>query len=231
LGMFAYAFPPFRFLLQVLLKIKQSDCKIILIAPAWPRQAWFPELLLLSCARPLKLSFRRDLLSRDLHEDDPTTEQLSRTLLAVVPILCWLDCGSETDNLPVHWRSLEYAWLPDECVVDSQGKCFDRCSFASPSSFSNSVYRFQSSGMGSLSRGKVCVGSVVSCSATRTHQFVRDESCPISVTTTSAREFRKPSSWENCRAVTEGLLLKIRIFWQSDWNFSSGGKIRPKSVL
>jgi hypothetical protein len=33
-GMFAYAFPPFRFLLQVLLKIKQSDCKIILIAPA-----------------------------------------------------------------------------------------------------------------------------------------------------------------------------------------------------
>ena len=63
-GMFAYTFPPFRFLLQVLLKIKQSDCKIILIAPAWPRQAWFPELLLLSCARPLKLPFRRDLLSQ-----------------------------------------------------------------------------------------------------------------------------------------------------------------------
>ena len=63
-GMFAYAFPLFRFLLQVLLKIKQSDCKIILIAPAWPRQAWFPELLLLSCARPLKLPFRRDLLSQ-----------------------------------------------------------------------------------------------------------------------------------------------------------------------
>ena len=62
--MFAYAFPPFRFLLQVLLKIKQSDCKIILIAPAWPKQAWFPELLLLSCARPLKLPFRRDLLSQ-----------------------------------------------------------------------------------------------------------------------------------------------------------------------
>ena len=62
-GMFAYAFPPFRFLLQVLLKIKQSDCKIILIAPNWPKQAWFPELLLLSCARPLKLLFRRDLVS------------------------------------------------------------------------------------------------------------------------------------------------------------------------
>ena len=33
-GMFTYAFPPFRFLIQVLLKIKQSDCKVILIAPA-----------------------------------------------------------------------------------------------------------------------------------------------------------------------------------------------------
>jgi hypothetical protein len=63
-GMFVYAFPPFCFLLQVLLKIMQSDCKIILIAPAWPKQAWFPELLLLSCARPLKLPFRRDLLSQ-----------------------------------------------------------------------------------------------------------------------------------------------------------------------
>jgi hypothetical protein len=63
-GMFAYAFPPFRFLLQVLLKIKQSDCKIILIAPVWPKQAWFPKRLLLSCARPLKLPFRRDLLSQ-----------------------------------------------------------------------------------------------------------------------------------------------------------------------
>jgi hypothetical protein len=63
-GMFAYAFPPFRILLQVLLRIKQSDCKIILIAPAWPKQAWFPEFLLLSCARPLKLPFRRDLLSQ-----------------------------------------------------------------------------------------------------------------------------------------------------------------------
>jgi hypothetical protein len=63
-GMFAYAFPPFIFLLQVLLKIKQSDCKIIFIAPAWPKQTWFPELLLLSCTSPLKLPIRRDLLSQ-----------------------------------------------------------------------------------------------------------------------------------------------------------------------
>ena len=63
-GMFAYSFPPFRFFLQVLFKIKQSDFKVILIAPAWPKQAWIPELLLLSFAKPLKLPFRRDLLSQ-----------------------------------------------------------------------------------------------------------------------------------------------------------------------
>jgi hypothetical protein len=48
---------------------------------------------------------------------------------------------------------------------------------------------------------------------------------------TSAREFRNPRSWENCRAVTEGLLLKIRIFWQSDWNFSSGTVIAHLHTL
>jgi hypothetical protein len=32
------------FFLQVLFKIKQSDFKLILIAPAWPKQAWIPEL-------------------------------------------------------------------------------------------------------------------------------------------------------------------------------------------
>jgi hypothetical protein len=37
---------------------------------------------------------------------------------------CWLDCGSETDNLPVHWRSLEYAWLPDECAIENKEEEF-----------------------------------------------------------------------------------------------------------
>ncbi|CAG2248579.1 unnamed protein product [Mytilus edulis] len=47
-GMFAYAFPPFRFLSQVLRKISAEQGLIILIAPAWPKQAWFPDLLHLS---------------------------------------------------------------------------------------------------------------------------------------------------------------------------------------
>jgi hypothetical protein len=53
-GMFAYAFPPFRFLAPVLHKITGEKCRIIVIAPAWPKQAWFANLL-------LKLRTRREI--------------------------------------------------------------------------------------------------------------------------------------------------------------------------
>ena len=48
-GMFSYAFPPFRFLSQVLQKVARESCKINLFAPAWPQQAWFTDLLCLLC--------------------------------------------------------------------------------------------------------------------------------------------------------------------------------------
>ena len=63
-GMFAYAFPPFRFIAPVLHKITGEKCRIIVIAPAWPKQAWFANLLRLSCARPLVLPLKRNLLSQ-----------------------------------------------------------------------------------------------------------------------------------------------------------------------
>jgi hypothetical protein len=47
--MFAYAYPPFRFLSQVLQKVARESCKINLFAPAWPQQAWFTDLLCLLC--------------------------------------------------------------------------------------------------------------------------------------------------------------------------------------
>ncbi|VDI81493.1 Hypothetical predicted protein [Mytilus galloprovincialis] len=70
--MFSYMFPPFRLLPKILHKIQRDLCKTILIAPAWSRQSWFPELLLLCCAKPLCLPLREDLLSqfkgRKLHQ-------------------------------------------------------------------------------------------------------------------------------------------------------------------
>jgi hypothetical protein len=54
-GMFAYAFPSFRYLAPVLHKITGEKCMIIVITPDWPKQAWFANLLRLSCARALVL--------------------------------------------------------------------------------------------------------------------------------------------------------------------------------
>ena len=90
-GMFAYAFPPFRFLSQILQKVARESCKIILIAPAWPKQAWFIDLLCLLCARPLLLPLRVNLLSqlkgRIMH---PNPENLH--------LHAWLLSGRESDR-------------------------------------------------------------------------------------------------------------------------------------
>jgi hypothetical protein len=90
-GIFAYAFPPFRFLSQVLQKVARESCKIILIAPAWPKQAWFTDLLRLSCARPLHLPLRVNLLS-----------QLKGRIMHPIPeslhLHAWLLSGRESDR-------------------------------------------------------------------------------------------------------------------------------------
>lgn len=43
-----YAFPPFSLIPRVLKKVQEDEALVILIAPFWPRRAWFPILLRLS---------------------------------------------------------------------------------------------------------------------------------------------------------------------------------------
>ena len=58
-----YAFPPFALIQRVLLKVRTSlHCQVTLVAPFWPRQAWFPDLLDLLVDLPITLPLRRDLL-------------------------------------------------------------------------------------------------------------------------------------------------------------------------
>ncbi|XP_038046762.1 uncharacterized protein LOC119720969 [Patiria miniata] len=40
-NMFAFAFPPISILTKVIGKLERDRCKILLIAPFWPRQPWF----------------------------------------------------------------------------------------------------------------------------------------------------------------------------------------------
>ena len=63
-GLWAYAFPPPALLTKVLTKAKEEQLEMILIAPLWPAQPWFPLLLQLISDVPRILPQRPDLLSQ-----------------------------------------------------------------------------------------------------------------------------------------------------------------------
>ena len=58
-----YAFPPFSMISRELLKIKQ-ECvpPLMLIAPVWSTQPWYPELLNLCVREPMLLPHRKEIL-------------------------------------------------------------------------------------------------------------------------------------------------------------------------
>lgn len=64
-GMFAYAFPPPILIPKILMKVRQENCLILLVAPLAPHQSWFPQLLELIVDVPLKLPVLHDLLSQN----------------------------------------------------------------------------------------------------------------------------------------------------------------------
>jgi len=61
-GMAVYAFPPIQVIPNVLQKLTRDVCSMVLIAPCWTRQPWFPTLLSLIVDVPLVLPASPDLL-------------------------------------------------------------------------------------------------------------------------------------------------------------------------
>jgi hypothetical protein len=62
-GIIAYAFPPIALIPRVLEKVSQSrNCLVLLVAPMWPGRVWFPRLLDLLVAEPVRLPMRGDLV-------------------------------------------------------------------------------------------------------------------------------------------------------------------------
>jgi len=61
-GMAAYAYPPISLIPRVLQKIRRENCIVLLIAPWWPRQAWFHALIQLLVDCPIVLPLNNDLL-------------------------------------------------------------------------------------------------------------------------------------------------------------------------
>ena len=68
-GLDAYAFPPINLVHTVVKKIEKTKCRVLLVAPMWPRRAWYPSLVLMSRSEPLALSQRPDLLVQGPHRD------------------------------------------------------------------------------------------------------------------------------------------------------------------
>jgi hypothetical protein len=78
-GMYAYAYPPTGFVGEVLHKIARSQCEILLVAPCWPTQAWFPLLLSLLIDHPRVLPLNNRLLRQpgtDVFHDAPQVLRL-----------------------------------------------------------------------------------------------------------------------------------------------------------
>ena len=69
------SFPPFILIPAVLEKIRQHQCRIVLIAPFWPQQQWVSELLLLLVSGPIRLPLIPRLLTqskgRFVHQNLP----------------------------------------------------------------------------------------------------------------------------------------------------------------
>ena len=78
-----YAFPPFSMISRVLLKIKQEcDLLLILIAPVWSTQPWYPELLNLCVREPVLLPQGQEILKSPKNIVHPLMLENSLTLAA-----------------------------------------------------------------------------------------------------------------------------------------------------
>ena len=107
-----YLFPPFAMIPRCLMKVRQEKASVVLIAPPWQTQPWFPSLLSLLSDNPILLPPYKDLLSSQSQRIHPLAHQ-SRFRLAA-----WKVSGDETltrefrNRLPSCWRSIRGGKAP-----------------------------------------------------------------------------------------------------------------------
>lgn len=81
------AFPPTPLISRLLEKILMDKATVILIAPFWPRQTWFPYLHHMSARRPFPLPKRRDLLVQN-------RQRLFHPQIDLLALMAWFLVGS-----------------------------------------------------------------------------------------------------------------------------------------
>ena len=107
----SYAFPPFSMISRVLLKIKQECVPLlILIAPVWSTQPWYPELLNLCVREPVLLPQGQEILISPKNIVHPLMGENSLTLAA------WLVSGQPFCVKEFQRTLLTLSQIPDEKV-------------------------------------------------------------------------------------------------------------------
>ena len=64
-----YAFPPFNLIPRTLIKVLKDKTTIVLVAPVWQGQTWWPLLLQLAISQPVRLPSTPETLKNPI---DPT---------------------------------------------------------------------------------------------------------------------------------------------------------------
>ena len=85
-NLLAYAFPPFPILGKVGRKARLERPRLILIAPWWPAQPWFPDLLQLSHVPPIPLAIEQ-------HDLVQPRSKIPHGNPAMLHLHAWLLCG------------------------------------------------------------------------------------------------------------------------------------------
>ncbi len=100
----AFVFPPFCLLPHVLRKVKEDRATVLLIAPTWTTQIWYPMLLELTITNPILLPQWENVLFQP-HSGQP--HPLSRSL----HLAAWLLCGDDLERKVSHKKSLMSCWI------------------------------------------------------------------------------------------------------------------------
>ena len=69
-----YAFPPFCLIDRCLAKVQRDQATVMIIAPTWQNQTWYPTLLAMAIQNPILLPHQTDLLTNGRGQNHPLIE-------------------------------------------------------------------------------------------------------------------------------------------------------------
>ncbi|MCP4257748.1 MAG: hypothetical protein GY774_09515 [Planctomycetes bacterium] len=94
-----YAFPPFAVISRVLRKVRRNKCQIVLVAPCWATQTWFPTLKEMLWAKPMQLGYSQKLLQDPAGNPHP--------LGKILHLMAWPICGVDSSQRAGQKKLLE----------------------------------------------------------------------------------------------------------------------------